>query len=233
MLIGVYLFLPLINSFIKEYEMRGVEYFLAIWLITIVLNTFGRYPFHNLELSYFAGYVGYVVLGYYLSAKEFKLSDKQMIWLGFILFIVFTAINIHFTLTHGKAGTVSNTALKYWHYETLVVVLQSTGAYLIMEYYAKYCSKHKDTFRNRIYSFFKDTSLSKAIFSISVCSYGMYLFHYFVVYSFRWIDRNIFPIYSSSPLVMPIALVMVVFLTWLVIYALSKIPYLKEISGAH
>lgn len=233
MLIGVYLFLPLINSFIKEYEMMGVEYFLAIWLITIVLNTFGRYPFHNLELSYFAGYVGYVVLGYYLSAKEFKLSDKQMIWLGFILFIVFTAINIHFTLTHGKAGTVSNTALKYWHYETLVVVLQSTGAYLIMEYYAKYCSKHKDTFRNRIYSFFKDTSLSKAIFSISVCSYGMYLFHYFVVYSFRWIDRNIFPIYSSSPLVMPIALVMVVFLTWLVIYALSKIPYLKEISGAH
>lgn len=233
MLIGVYLFLPVINAFIKEFKMKGVEYFLAIWLVTIVLNTFGIYPFHSLELSYFAGYVGYLVLGYYLTAKEFKLSDRHMIWLGLILFVVFTAINIQFTLSHGKIGLISDNSLKYYHYKTLVVVLQSTGVFLMLEYFAKYCSKHANTVKNKIYSFFKDTFMSKIIFSISVCSYGMFLIHYFIIYGFRWIDINLFPIYSASVFYLPAVLIIVVFLSWLVIYVLSKIPYLKEISGAH
>ena len=233
MLIGVYLFLPIVNSFIKEFKLKGVEYFLAIWLVTIILNTLGIYPFHQLELSYFAGYVGYLVLGYYLTAKEFKLSDKQMIWLGLILFIIFTAINIHFTLTHGKIGLTSGNNLKYYQYETIVVVLQATGVFLIFEYFAKYCSKHENTLKNKIYSFFKDTFLSKIIFSISVCSYGMFLVHYFIIYGIRWIDINLFPIYSASVLYLPMTLILVTFLAWLIIYVLSKIPYLKEISGAH
>lgn len=233
MLIGVYLFLPVVNAFIKEYKMKGVEYFLVIWLVTIILNTFGIYPFHNLELSYFAGYVGYLVLGYYLTSKEFKISDKNMIYLGLILFIVFTAINIHFTLNHGKIGLISEKNLKYYHYQTLVVVLQSTGVFLILEYFAKYCSKHSNTIKNKIYSFFKDTFMSKIIYSISVCSYGMFLIHYFIIYGIRWIDINLFPIYSATVLYLPIVLVLVTLLSWFIIYFLSKIPYLKEISGAH
>lgn len=233
MLVGVYLILPVVNSFVKEFEMKGVEYFLVIWLITITLNTFGIYPFHNLELSYFAGYLGYLVLGYYLTTKEFKLSDRQMIWLGLILFVVFTAINIRFTLTHGKTGLLGDSNLKYYHYETLIVVLQSTGVFLLFEYFAKYCSKHSNTIKNKVYSFFKDTFLSKIIFTISVCSYGMFLIHYFIVYGLRWIDHNMFPIYSASTMYLPIVLVLVVFLSWLIIYVLSKIPYLREISGAH
>ena len=30
-LIGIYLFIPVLNSFIKDYEIKGAEYFLAIW----------------------------------------------------------------------------------------------------------------------------------------------------------------------------------------------------------
>lgn len=77
MLVGIYLMLPILNSFVKEYKMKGVEYFLIIWLIIITLNTFKLYPFYKVELSYFAGYIGYVVLGYYLANKKFKLSDKK------------------------------------------------------------------------------------------------------------------------------------------------------------
>ena len=234
MLIGVYLFLPVINSFIKEYGMKGVEYFLAIWFVTIILNTFGLYPFHNLELSYFAGYVSYIVLGYYLSAKEFKIKDNYMIWIGLILLIIATAINMQYTLTHFKAGFVSNDALKYYLYQTLVVVFQCTGLYVFIEYFAKYCSKHSNTFKNKVYSFFKDTFMSKIIYSISVCSYGMFLVHYFFVYSFRYIEKNLFPVYSANPAIyFPLILFIVIFCSWLTVYILSKIPYLKEISGAH
>lgn len=232
MLIGVYLFIPVVNAFIKEYEIKGVEYFLIIWLITILLNTFKMYPFHNLELSYFAGFVGYLILGYYLTAKDFKLSDKKMLYVGLILFIVFTAINIHFTLTHGKIGSVGNN-LDYYKYKTIVVVFQSAGLFMAIENFAKYYSNHKNTFGNKVYSFFKDTAMSKIILSISVCSYGMFLIHYFIVYGLKWIDKNMFPVYSSSVKCLPVTLIFVVFTSWLIIYVLSKIPYLREISGAH
>ena len=35
-LIGIYLFIPIINSFIREYQMKGLEYFLIIWFFTIL-----------------------------------------------------------------------------------------------------------------------------------------------------------------------------------------------------
>ena len=233
MLIGAYLFLPVINSFIKEYKIKGVEYFLVIWLFTIILNTFGLYPFHNLELSYFAAYIGFIVLGYYLTNKEFKIKKNHMVWIGMLLFIVFTIINIMYTLTNSKMGVISNKAIDYYHYKTIVVVLQSIGLFLIFEYFAKYCSKHKNTVKNKIYSFFKDTFMSKIIYSISVCSYGMYLIHYFYLDLFRWIDAKIFPVYSGTVLYFPIIYLFIVLLSYLTIYAVSKIPYIREISGAH
>ena len=233
MLIGVYLFLPIINSFIKEYGMKAAEYFLAIWFFTIILNTFGIYPFHYLELSYFAGFLGFVVLGYYLKNKEFKLNDRYILWIGIILLVTFTIINIHFTLTHFEAGLISNKSLKYYHYETIVVVLQSIGCFLVFEYFAKYSSKHSKTIKNSIYSFFKDTFISKIIYLISVCSYGMYLIHYSYINLFRWVEKSIFPVYTGRSLYFPIIYIIIVTLSFLSIYALSKIPYLKEISGAY
>ena len=75
--------------------------------------------------------------------------------------------------------------------------------------------------------------MSKIIYSLSVCSYGMYLVHYFVVYGIRWVSNSMFPIYTAKPVIMPLVWIIVVFFSWLIIYVLSKIPYLKEVSGAH
>ena len=37
-LIGIYLFIPVINPFIEKYGLKGCEYFLGIWFITIILK---------------------------------------------------------------------------------------------------------------------------------------------------------------------------------------------------
>ena len=71
-IMGIYLFLPVLNSFVKEFDIKGVEYFLVIWFVTITLNTFKLYPFYRLDLSYFANFIGYFVLGYYLTNKKFN-----------------------------------------------------------------------------------------------------------------------------------------------------------------
>ena len=230
MLIGIYLFLPIINAFINKYGIKGVEYFLVIWLIVIVLNTIGLYPFKKLELSYFAGYLGYLVLGYWLANKEFKLSDKKMLWVGILIFVVCLGINAFDTWHYSPIKH----NLAVFTYLKIVTVLEAAGLFLIFEYFAKYCSNHKNTIKNRIYSFFKDTILSKLIISMSVCSYGMYLTHYFPWHFFKYINKNIIPIFSYNPLIwLPIVYVSVILSVWILIYVLSKIPYLKKISGAN
>lgn len=230
MLIGVYLFLPIINAFINKYGMKGVEYFLIIWVFVMILETFNLYPFHRLELSYFAGYLGYLVLGYWLANKNFKLSDKKMIYVGLATFVIFTGFNLFYTWHHGQV----HHELDWFKYLTIICVLQSASVFLTFKYFATYCSKHKNTIKNKIYSFFKDTILSKLIISVSVCSYGMYLTHYFPLHIFRYIQNNIAPIFSYNPLIwMPIITGIIILTVWILTYVLSKIPYLKNISGAH
>ena len=96
MLIGIYLFIPIINAFIEKYGEIGIKYFLAIWFATMILKTFNSYPlFPNFNLDYFAGYLGYLVLGYYLDKKEFKYSDIRMCIIGFGILLISLAIFVY------------------------------------------------------------------------------------------------------------------------------------------
>ena len=65
-LAGLYLFIPMINPFIREYGLDGIKIYLIVWVFTLLLNSLGLYPFNYFELSYFAGYLGFLLLGYYL-----------------------------------------------------------------------------------------------------------------------------------------------------------------------
>ena len=79
-------------------------------------------------------------------------------------------------------------------------------------------AKHFDSL-NSINSKIKD-----GITSISVCSYGMYFSHVIVL---KWITTY----NQHSDLMVPVFLILTVFLSWLPVYVMSKIPYLKKVSG--
>ena len=82
-LIGIYLFIPVLNSFIKEYKLKGVEYFLVIWFITMILKTFNSYPLWSyFNLDMFASFIGYPVLGYYLANSKSGLNRIKYDKLG-------------------------------------------------------------------------------------------------------------------------------------------------------
>ena len=237
MLIGAYLLMPYINSFIKEYGLEGLGYSLILWFGFMLILKDLKIDFftqivsaHSLGWTeIFAGYFGYFILGYYLSVKEFRFSDRQMYLIGLGLLVVFTIINIHYTLTRSPQADV----LVYYGYRRIVSTLQSIGLFLFVMYFSRYCENNKDNLKNRIYSFFKDTFASNIILSVSVCSYGMFLTHYFIVYPLVYADKNIFPIYSMNPVFVPVVLVFVVLVAWLIVKIFSKIPVLKYFSGVN
>jgi surface polysaccharide O-acyltransferase-like enzyme len=206
MLVGVYLFLPVVNAFIQKYGLRGAEYFLAIYMFTALLKTFNIYPlFPSFDLNYFASFIGYPVLGYYLTNKDFKVDDKKMLIIGLAIFLVFLAIYVSASMYKLDIGR---------HYQNIVNVLMAVGFFIFVEYMDKL----------NLFDAIKERAVGKMIVSISICSYGMYYAHFIII---NYLTR--FGI-KSNKLVL-FVLIFIVVSSWLVTYALSKIPYVKKVCG--
>ena len=204
-LIGIYLFIPVLNSFIKDYEIKGVEYFLAIWFVTMILKTFNAYPLWSyFNLDMFASFIGYPVLGYWLVNKKFNLTDKKLCILGFIILLISLAVFVY--LGYTKVSLI--------RYENIPNIFMGVGLFLFVM-----CLDRLNKFNS-----IRDNFIGKAIISLSVCSYGMYFSHVIVVKFLSYYN-------PKSNLMFPVMFVLIVFLSWLLPYVLSKIPYVKTISG--
>ena len=125
-LIGIYLFLPIINSFIRDYGEKGVKYFLIIWLVTVILQMFNRYPlFPDFNLNYFASYIGYPILGYYLSNKEFKMDNLKIIIIALVALIISLTTYVYFDFN--QIGLISSIYLN-------IPVIIMTSSFFILSY---------------------------------------------------------------------------------------------------
>ncbi|MBQ2635082.1 MAG: acyltransferase [Methanobrevibacter sp.] len=211
MLIGIYLFIPIINSFLKEYGLRGFEFFLLVWAVTILLVTIKIPLLGGINLHYFAGYMGFVVLGYYLDNKQFNLSDRSMFYAGFLLLILSTVFRMY--VFRFELDLYSDYNLLF------TTIAQSVGLFLTVRYLDKIAIEN-----DNIYSKIKNNIVGKAILSISLCSYGMYLVHYIIIECFVFLN-----IYSLK--LLPVILIITVLDSWVIIFTFSKIPYLKKVSG--
>lgn len=222
-LLGLYLFTPVINSYIREYKIKGCEIFLVIWIFTMILNTFGLYPIKNVELRYFSGYLGYMVLGWYLSNKDFKLSNKSMMICAIIIFLISTTIDIHCILNKIEFPA------KY--YLTILPIFQASGIYLFFMSIDNLSETYGSSLISKIHNFVKTSRISKIILSISVCSYGMYLTHYFVLWVFIYYDKT-YHFFLRNPFKwIPFIFLLAVLGSWMLIWVMSKVPVLKKFSG--
>lgn len=210
-MIGIYLFIPIINSFIREYELKGVEYFLLIWAVTIILNTFNLYPFKELELSYFANYIGYVVLGYYLDNKKLRINNLVLTFLGLVLFIVFTLFSMYVTYFNLSINA---------GYLSISTVLASVGVFIMFKCLATYLENKKSKTHEKI----KNSKIGNLVFLISTCSYGMYFANSVILKFLKKLDLH-------SLKFIPIIYISVVVLSFVIVYIFSKIPILKKFSG--
>ncbi len=215
-LIGVYLFLPVLNSFIKEFKLKGVEYFLVIWFITIILNSFGYYPFQNIELSYFARFIGYPILGYYLANKEFNFTKKSisipLFGLAYVLFTVFNWYCKGHKFLDNSAYLSFNT------------VFASIALFLFIKSISDYCKENNQSLLSKIHYKIENGNVGKIILSISICSYGMYFMNSLLFGFVKTWHINTFKM-------MPVIYIAVAVVSWLVVAILNKKPSLRKFIG--
>jgi len=91
MLIGLYFFIPVIGKFVRNASEKEMVYFLIVWFAVMLITQpyLVRYN-PAVDMHYFAGYAGYLVLGHYLAFKDFNVKRLRL-WMVF-LFVLSVAV---------------------------------------------------------------------------------------------------------------------------------------------
>lgn len=222
MILCLYLLAPILSKWILNSNFSEIQYFLAIWAFSLLINFVSILTGHTTEiyqnLHYFAEAIGYFVLGYYLAFKDSKYLRSRK--LGLMLYILGTLIAFIGTILYTYFVGGSYPFFLHADY-TPNACLQAIGLFII----------------------FKNTNLKNmpdkinnitVLFSLS--SYGSYLAHYLVIVVVL-MSIPLFPLSAAtvsnySPLLsIPLFTALAVVITILVIYIMSKIPFLKHFSG--
>lgn len=222
LIIGVYLALPFINDFINSRDLNEVKYFVIIFISASTFYFICRYfnIFTFLDLRFFIGGIGYLVLGYYLANVKIKSANKT-IFLSTILLIVCLVMKVKYDqlciLDYVNDALFLKSNLDISFFE---IGLCSSIFLIFRSLEIKKITTGK-------------TLIKRFILSVSKASYGMYLIHV-VLFLFikSWWTK--LPGSGTQILIIYIIITLGLFLiSWILVILLSKLPYLKEISGYH
>jgi len=94
MLIGLYFFIPVIGKFVRNASEKEIIYFLVVWFAVMLITQpyLSRYN-PSVDMHYFAGFAGYLVLGHYLAYKNFNIKHLRM-WMLLLFLFSITVIAI-------------------------------------------------------------------------------------------------------------------------------------------
>ncbi len=214
MIIGLYLFFPIIGKWLNKSNKQELKYFIGIWLITIFAKLpFIKEIFPNIDLTYFSGYIGFPILGYYVNITIFSNSYKEK---AISILLILTGILITIFGTFFITNYEGSFNHRFYDYLTPNVILVSVGVFLLFKNLAK-C----------------DTKISPVISFFSRYSYGVYLVHILVYILILSVFSKFGFSYSFlNPIVgIPIMSVLCFIISILIIWIINKLPYGKYISG--
>ena len=214
--------------------MKEIEYFILVFIFASIFYQITYYfrLEQYLYLTLFLSPLGYLVLGYYLSRKEFNLSPNQIITISIILFILSTTVKIcaHLEWIPEVDDFVANTSpiLSSWLDVGIFEIIQASAIFLI----GKYIYESSKGLYSSIKRLLQKRLISQFILSVSRASYGMYLVHMLFL---RQYIRPFFKTlnFNSTNMVIAcfITFVGLFLVSWIITVILGKIPYINKISG--
>ena len=208
-LIGLYFLAPIISAWLQKASKREIEFYLFLWLVTMcypIINSFIRV---NDEVSgilyYFAGYVGYFVLGYYLH----NYIKYWNIWILAAMYILPLGCAVVCKLLEFKIDFYS----VFW-YLSISIVAMCVALFMGIK---------------KLFGAIKlNIWLENALIDFSKCSFGIYLIHFFVVRDVLWrIDLG-FPLNGGSIFG---TFMIATIISYLIVHLMSRLPIAEYLIG--
>ena len=217
MIIGVYLYVPIITPWIKTAEKKHFYYYFVIWIISsfygylhLIYDGIWGEAFWNRStiVQSFIGYSGYAVLGAFI---KLHLKENNLYILGIVSYIIGTSVTMLGYFYRREEATTTEEIEVTWRFDSTNVALASFGVFLLLR---------KVECKNKIITIiFNDLALK---------SYGMYLIHIFFIHLFGYI----FDAPKQNPISGTFVVAILTFISsYSVIKAISYIPYSQYIVG--
>jgi len=210
MIIGVYLFIPIIGKWVRNSTEKEMRYFLIIWVCTLFLDQ----PYlskikPDIDLSYFTGFLGFLILGHYLTINSFGNAPKTNLIATIMLFVGYVSTVLGTFFVHKATNEYVST-----FYEPLSpnIMLFAAGLFLL--------NKNKDI-TQPVFIKIRDF--------ISRYSYGIFLIHVLIL--FKLYDFGLGWNFINPVLGIPITVFCTLIVSSVIIFIVNKIPFGKYISG--
>lgn len=213
MILGTYLIMPVLNKWLLHADLKEAEYFLVIWLVTCLFSYTIDFDF-PVNLKYFTGPIGLVVLGYYLKHTDRKIFNNIYYAIAIFLASAIALVGLSYMFS---------TPSEFYVFErySILFAFEVTGIFCIFKNFGQLNINWK--FLSNPDSIFR-----KSVFSIAKYSYGIYLTHQFVM--------NFLVIFLVGHVRYTFLIVILIILTlvisWGGLAILNRVPYLNQWIGA-
>ena len=217
MIIGVYLYVPIITPWIKTAEKKHFYYYFVIWIISsfygylhLIYDGIWGEAFWNKStiVQSFIGYSGYAVLGAFI---KLHLKENNLYILGIVSYIAGTSFTMFGYFYRREEATTTEEIEVTWRFDSTNVALASFGVFLLLR---------RLECKNKI--------ITKIFNDLALKSYGMYLIHIFFIHLFGYI----FDAPKQNPISGTFVVAILTFISsYSVIKAISYIPYSQYIVG--
>jgi len=209
-LIGLYFFTPILRVFVSKAKKSDILYYVGLWFITtpilFIIQEFTPLQI-GFELYYFAGYVGYFLLGLYLgqlqtTARLIKIATS-LVFAGAIFTFVVFFFNIPPT----------NNELPFRSYLSINIILMAIGVFILVKAVGEHISP----------------SLARFSTLVSQSSFGIYLIHSLVLSGMAavWEALGFQTAAGSSILVIPAVAIIAFLVSWAITALMRKIPLIR------
>ncbi len=222
MFVGVSLFIPIISPWLQTATRRQLHIVLGIWFVSLFqhyieffgdtnewVGVLGACKWNEFSVYwYFSGFIGYVVLAYYIR-KYINWSRAKSLMVGLPMFVFGWAVAYYWFMHYYSTGNLYVYEIA-WRYCTPNVAIASFGFFIMM----KALKMPKGI-------------VGRLIGSVAKYSYAIYLAHIFILNAVHAQLQSI----ESVPLKIASYSVLTFLLTYLLVCLLSFLPKSKYWLG--
>lgn len=235
MILGVYFSIPIINKFVLHSSFEEIRYILILIVATSIIYQlfyyFGIETFLN--LNFFMGPFSYLILGYYFSRREFRISTNRIITIALAVFFGVTLLKMWGVLNIIPHDLVINfnvnqtELVNSWLDGGILELIQASSIFILV----KYLYKSETSIYSRFKNVLETKVIKSFIISVSKASYGMYL----VNRTLMSLCKNQVSSMHLTGTQMAICFIVLVgaifFSSWIIVLIFSRIPVIKRFSG--
>lgn len=213
LLIGLYLYMPFFSAWVKQASVKEQKIFLTLWFISLFIPYLREYLTKDLWgtcswnefglLYYFAGFNGYLLLGYYIKNNDINFIWGKLAVIGIPSFIIGYCITfLGFKSITAIPGQPAELVELFFTYCSPNVLLMTLPIFLVIK-------------KNH----FKSVTIRRFAINISTCTLGIWMSHYLFLGPCYMLVEFL-PLHTMLKMI--VCTILLLSITWGFVYVIRK-----------